>query len=138
MPEPKNPQRRHRRIAVHMPVRISTIDPETDPRTEMKQIFEERDPVYWDLADAMVVGAGTVQGEGYGPPRLPGKRIGRFFFPFEWTSYLGMLPWTCLLAVAGFTFIYFWWGGIIVDDLIGMALVLPVVNYLLFLVGELR
>jgi len=33
MPEPKNPERRHRRIAVHMPVRISTIDPETDPRT---------------------------------------------------------------------------------------------------------
>ena len=26
-------QRRHQRIAVHMPVRISTIDPETDPRT---------------------------------------------------------------------------------------------------------
>ena len=33
MPEHKSPQRRHRRIAVHMPVRISTIDPETDPRT---------------------------------------------------------------------------------------------------------
>ena len=33
MPEHQNPQRRHRRIAVHMPVRISTIDPETDPRT---------------------------------------------------------------------------------------------------------
>jgi uncharacterized protein (TIGR02266 family) len=33
MPDPKNPQRRHRRIAVHMPVRISTIDPETDLRT---------------------------------------------------------------------------------------------------------
>jgi uncharacterized protein (TIGR02266 family) len=31
--EDKNKQRRHRRIAVHMPVRISTIDPETDPRT---------------------------------------------------------------------------------------------------------
>lgn len=31
--EDRNKQRRHRRIAVHMPVRISTIDPETDPRT---------------------------------------------------------------------------------------------------------
>lgn len=26
-------RRRHERIAVHMPVRVSTIDPETDPRT---------------------------------------------------------------------------------------------------------
>lgn len=33
MSEDKVNQRRHRRIAVHMPVRISTIDPETDPRT---------------------------------------------------------------------------------------------------------
>ena len=33
MSESKSRQRRHRRIAVHMPVRISTIDPETDPRT---------------------------------------------------------------------------------------------------------
>jgi uncharacterized protein (TIGR02266 family) len=33
MPEYTSKQRRHRRIAVHMPVRISTIDPETDPRT---------------------------------------------------------------------------------------------------------
>ena len=33
MSEHKSKQRRHRRIAVHMPVRISTIDPETDPRT---------------------------------------------------------------------------------------------------------
>jgi uncharacterized protein (TIGR02266 family) len=33
MPDDKGHQRRHRRIAVHMPVRISTIDPETDPRT---------------------------------------------------------------------------------------------------------
>ena len=33
MPEHESPQRRHTRIAVHMPVRISTIDPETDPRT---------------------------------------------------------------------------------------------------------
>ena len=33
MSENKSPQRRHRRVAVHMPVRISTIDPETDPRT---------------------------------------------------------------------------------------------------------
>jgi len=31
--EDRNQRRRHRRIAVHMPVRISTIDPETDPRT---------------------------------------------------------------------------------------------------------
>jgi uncharacterized protein (TIGR02266 family) len=31
--EHNSKQRRHRRIAVHMPVRISTIDPETDPRT---------------------------------------------------------------------------------------------------------
>ncbi len=29
-----------------------------------------------DLADVVIVGAGTVLGEGYGPPRLPGKRIG--------------------------------------------------------------
>jgi len=33
MSESDRKQRRHRRIAVHMPVRISTIDPETDPRT---------------------------------------------------------------------------------------------------------
>jgi len=33
MSEYKSNQRRHHRIAVHMPVRISTIDPETDPRT---------------------------------------------------------------------------------------------------------
>ena len=26
-------QRRHRRVSVHVPVRVSTIDPETDPRT---------------------------------------------------------------------------------------------------------
>ena len=29
-----------------------------------------------EYADAVIVGAGTVSGEGYGPPRLPGKRIG--------------------------------------------------------------
>ena len=33
MSESESKRRRHRRIAVHMPVRISTIDPETDPRT---------------------------------------------------------------------------------------------------------
>ena len=33
MSETKSHRRRHRRIAVHMPVRISTIDAETDPRT---------------------------------------------------------------------------------------------------------
>jgi uncharacterized protein (TIGR02266 family) len=33
MSETKSNQRRHRRIAVNMPVRISTIDAETDPRT---------------------------------------------------------------------------------------------------------
>jgi len=26
-------RRRHRRVSVHVPVRVSTIDPETDPRT---------------------------------------------------------------------------------------------------------
>jgi riboflavin biosynthesis pyrimidine reductase len=29
-----------------------------------------------DLADVIVVGAGTARGEGYGPPRKPGQRIG--------------------------------------------------------------
>jgi riboflavin biosynthesis pyrimidine reductase len=29
-----------------------------------------------DIADMVLVGAGTARGEGYGPPRLPGKRIG--------------------------------------------------------------
>jgi riboflavin biosynthesis pyrimidine reductase len=29
-----------------------------------------------DLADIVLVGAGTARGEGYGPPRTPGKRIG--------------------------------------------------------------
>jgi Tfp pilus assembly protein PilZ len=29
----QRPQRRHLRVAVHVPVRVSTIDPETDPRT---------------------------------------------------------------------------------------------------------
>ena len=29
-----------------------------------------------EYADAVIVGAGTVSGEEYGPPRLPGKRIG--------------------------------------------------------------
>ena len=33
MSEYETRQRRYRRVAVHMPVRISTIDPETDPRT---------------------------------------------------------------------------------------------------------
>ena len=33
MPEYTSNRRRHRRIAVHMPVRVSTIDAETDPRT---------------------------------------------------------------------------------------------------------
>jgi len=33
MSENDEGQRRHRRVAVHMPVRISTIDAETDPRT---------------------------------------------------------------------------------------------------------
>ena len=33
MSESKSRERRHQRVAVHMPVRISTIDPETDPRT---------------------------------------------------------------------------------------------------------
>jgi uncharacterized protein (TIGR02266 family) len=33
MSENDKGRRRHRRIAVHMPVRISTIDAETDPRT---------------------------------------------------------------------------------------------------------
>ncbi len=29
-----------------------------------------------ELTDVVIVGAGTAQGEGYGPPRHPGKRIG--------------------------------------------------------------
>lgn len=29
-----------------------------------------------EYADAVIVGAGTVRGEGYGPPKHPGKRIG--------------------------------------------------------------
>ena len=29
-----------------------------------------------DLADVVLVGAGTASGEGYGPPRTPGLRIG--------------------------------------------------------------
>ncbi len=29
-----------------------------------------------DLADVVLVGAGTASGEGYGPPRKPGLRIG--------------------------------------------------------------
>ena len=33
MSENRSNQRRHKRIAVNMPVRISTIDAETDPRT---------------------------------------------------------------------------------------------------------
>ena len=31
--EAERPRRRHLRVAVHVPVRVSTIDPETDPRT---------------------------------------------------------------------------------------------------------
>jgi uncharacterized protein (TIGR02266 family) len=33
MSESDGDKRRHKRVAVHMPVRISTIDAETDPRT---------------------------------------------------------------------------------------------------------
>ena len=33
MSENTSKRRRHKRIAVHMPVRVSTIDAETDPRT---------------------------------------------------------------------------------------------------------
>lgn len=45
MPEPFERSRRHRRVPVHVAVRVSTIDPETDPQTGRPYFRDTREYV---------------------------------------------------------------------------------------------
>lgn len=57
-----------------------------------------------------------------------------FKFPFDSKTYLSALKTALLLAPLGFLFIYTVWGMIIIDDFIGMAVAVPMVAYLIYLV----
>lgn len=52
-----------------------------------------------------------------------------FTLPFDKKVYASVVPFTLLFALAGFFIIQLVWGEIIPDDLVGMVLTLPLVNY---------
>lgn len=55
------------------------------------------------------------------------------YFPFERKEFFNALKTTGFLVPIGFAIIYLLWGGIILDDLVGMALAVPLVAYLIYL-----
>ena len=59
---------------------VSSLDGSTVVKGRSSALSSENDAAVLltlrDLADVLVVGAGTVRAEGYGPPRKPGQRIG--------------------------------------------------------------
>ena len=55
-------------------------------------------------------------------------------FPFEWKAYLGSLKMALAFVPIGFLLIFFGWGEIIIDDLFGMAIALPLVAYVIYLI----
>lgn len=61
-----------------------------------------------------------------------GKKVqtSSFSIPFDKKAFLDVVPVSLLLVLVGFGFIQLVWGEIIVDDIVGMILVLPLINYL--------
>ena len=56
-------------------------------------------------------------------------------FPFEAGMFKTALKHACGLAIAGFGFIFLIWGEIVLSDLVGMSLTIPVVAYLLHIIN---
>lgn len=61
-----------------------------------------------------------------------------FHIPFDKAGFNKSLPFACALAVLGFGVIYIFWGEIIATDLIGMAIAIPMVTYIIYLINSLK
>ena len=55
--------------------------------------------------------------------------------PFDMSAFKTAMKHACGLAVAGFAFIFLVWGEIVPADLVGMALAIPLVAYLIHVVN---
>ena len=57
-------------------------------------------------------------------------------FPFDWNGFTRAFYITLAIVPLGFALIYFVWGEIIFDDLLGMTLAIPLVSYLIYLIKK--
>ena len=55
-------------------------------------------------------------------------------FPFEWNAYWSALKVTFAIVPLAFMAIYLGWGEIILDDIIGMLIAIPMVAYVIYLI----
>lgn len=73
----------------------------------------------------------TTNGATIAAPKFSIRQI-----PFDWKGFSQAFKVTLLLVPFGFAFIYFVWGEIIFDDIVGMVLTIPLVAYLIFLLKK--
>lgn len=59
-------------------------------------------------------------------------------FPFDKAIFLSSLRQAVLIGLIGFVFIQWIWGEIIVDDLIGMGIAIPMIAYLIHTIKLFR
>jgi YVTN family beta-propeller protein len=69
---------------------------------------------------------------------VEGWKMRNIVFPFDRADYLKKWSYSFSLVVIGLPFIYFIWGEIVVIDLLAMMLVLPILNYLIYLGGLMK
>lgn len=69
---------------------------------------------------------------------VEGWKMGNIVFPFDRADYVKSWPYSFSIVLIGMVLIYFIWGEIVVIDLLAMMLVLPILNYLIYLGGFMK
>ncbi|MEN0050425.1 MAG: hypothetical protein AAF806_25395 [Bacteroidota bacterium] len=54
--------------------------------------------------------------------------------PFDKAIFLSSLKHAVIIGMLGFLFIYLIWGEIIIDDLVGMSITIPLLAYLIHMI----